>query len=80
MHYPMIYRSYVAVSTEAITNSSQAYAGPCASHGDVDGIPTFYYSTCSLLHISNKMQALKLSKKYPEFKQDEIFDLVNKFK
>jgi hypothetical protein len=26
------------------------------------------------------MQALKLSKKYPEFKQDEIFDLVNKFK
>jgi hypothetical protein len=26
------------------------------------------------------MQALKLSKKYPEFKQDEIFDLVNKFR
>ena len=25
------------------------------------------------------MQALKLSKKYPEFKQDEIFDLINKF-
>jgi hypothetical protein len=29
---------------------------------------------------ADKMQALKLSKKYPEFKQDEIFDLVNKFK
>jgi hypothetical protein len=26
------------------------------------------------------MQAIKLSKKYPEFKQDEIFDLINKFK
>ncbi|KAL7419195.1 fimbrin [Cryptotrichosporon argae] len=26
------------------------------------------------------MQALKLSKKYPEFKQDEIFDLINRFK
>lgn len=26
------------------------------------------------------MQAIRLSKKYPEFKQDEIFDLINKFK
>jgi len=26
------------------------------------------------------MQAIKLSKKYPEFKQEEIFDLINKFK
>lgn len=26
------------------------------------------------------MQAIKLSKRYPEFKQDEIFDLINKFK
>lgn len=26
------------------------------------------------------MQALKLSKKYPEFKQEEIFDLINRFK
>ncbi len=26
------------------------------------------------------MQAIKLSKKYPEFKQDEIFDLINQFK
>jgi len=25
------------------------------------------------------MQAIKLSKKYPEFKQEEIFDLINKF-
>lgn len=25
------------------------------------------------------MQAIKLSKKYPEFKQDEVFDLINKF-
>jgi plastin-1 len=25
------------------------------------------------------MQALKLSKKYPEFKQEEIFDLINRF-
>lgn len=26
------------------------------------------------------MQAIKLGKKYPDFKQDEIFDLINKFK
>ncbi|RXK40923.1 fimbrin [Tremella mesenterica] len=26
------------------------------------------------------MQAIRLGKKYPEFKQDELFDLINKFK
>lgn len=26
------------------------------------------------------MQAIRLAKKYPEFKQDDIFDLINKFK
>ena len=46
-----------------------------------------YSSTLLLLYFYilvaytlSKMQALKLSKKYPEFKQDEIFDLVNKFR
>lgn len=34
----------------------------------------------SLSYSLSKMQAIKLSKKYPEFKQDEIFDLINKFK
>ena len=26
------------------------------------------------------MQAVRLGKKYPEFQQEEIFDLINKFK
>jgi hypothetical protein len=38
-----------------------------------------YINTQAARRTTFKMQAIKLGKKYPEFKQEEIFDLINKF-
>lgn len=37
-------------------------------------------SLLELLPPSHRMEALRLRKKFPEVSQDEIFDLINKFK
>lgn len=72
--------------------ASEAYKGAARRHlrpNLIRGVPGQSHSACSFLPVSLPahdsaqtiiMDALRLRKKFPEVSQDEMFDLISRFK
>jgi hypothetical protein len=70
------------LQVERKRHPSQADCPPCVTCAVLTSSETRIAGLLKALVHSHRfnMQAIRLAKKYPQFQQDEVFDLINRFK